>query len=323
MAQIHPTAVVEPGARIADEAVVGPMCHVGAQAVIGRGSRLVSHVVVLGRTTLGEGNTVWPQAVLGAAPQDLKFRGEDSELVIGDRNEIRELATLHLGTANAGGVTRVGSDNLLMVGCHVAHDCVVGDRVIIANNVALAGHVHIEDGVNIGGVAGVHHFVTIGRHAFVGGMTRLVHDAPPFMIIEGNPSEVRGVNVIGLERKGFDAGSIERLKEAYRRLFRGRHGPRGRRQDRNRERAGNDGHGKRLEAADPAGEEAAAASGDARGNMAQRLDALENEWSHDEAIRVLVEFQRRVAASAYGRYRETLRADPRRRPASADKPSAR
>jgi UDP-N-acetylglucosamine acyltransferase len=220
MPTIHPSSVIETGATLADDVIVGPLCFVGAKATIGAGTRLVSHVTVLGRTTIGEGNVIWPQAVLGGDPQDLKFKGEDSELIIGDRNQIRESVTIHLGTAHAGNVTQVGSDNLIMIGCHIAHDCIVGNHVVMANSVGLAGHIVIEDHAAIGGFSGFHHFVTIGRHAYVGGASRIVHDVPPYMVVEGNPQRVRGVNMIGLARHGFDDVTKERLKDAWRKLYR-------------------------------------------------------------------------------------------------------
>lgn len=277
MPQVHPSSVIEPGARLAESVIVGPMCLVGANAVLGAGTRLVSHVAILGRTTLGEGNVVWPQAVLGAAPQDLKFRGEDSELIIGDRNQIRESVTMHIGTANDAGVTRVGSDNLFMVGVHVAHDCIIGSRVIIANNVCLAGHVRIEDHANVAGVAAAHHFVTIGRYCYVGGMSRVVHDVPPFLIAEGDPASVRGVNERGLRRHGFSDKAVLSLREAYKRLYRRR---------------------RTLGSNAP---------------FAARLDSLLVDFPGDENIALLVASLRNTLLSPHGRYRETLRRDNRNR----------
>jgi len=280
MNQVHPTAVIEDGAQIADDAHVGPMCYVGANATLGSGTRLISHVVVLGRTTLGKSNTVWPHTVLGGQPQDFKYRGEDSQLVIGDNNEIRESVTIHLGTDNGGGVTRIGSDNLLMVGTHVAHDCVIGDHVVLANLVQLAGHIHIEDHVVISGASGFHHFVTVGQYAFVGGMSRVVHDVPPFMILEGHPSKVRGVNTIGLTRNQFPQETIRRLKDAYRRLFR-----------------------------------SSAANGkdaDSTSNMAQALAKLQDDYPDDECIMLLARFIKHSSIGLFGRYREGQRQDSRR-----------
>src|SRR5690606_25233950 len=159
----------------------GPLCYVGPNVTIAPGTRLVSHVSVLGRTTIAADNTFWPGAVAGAEPQDLKFHGEDSELVIGSHNDIRECATLRLGTANGGNVTRIGHHNLAMACAHVGHDGALGDHVVLANAVHLAGQIHVEAAANLGGASAVHHYVTVGRSAFVGGMTRVVHDVPPFM----------------------------------------------------------------------------------------------------------------------------------------------
>ena len=276
MPKIHPTAVVEPGAQLADDVVVGPFCFVGEKATIGQGTRLVSHVAILGRTTLGVHNTVWPQAVLGADPQDLKFHGEDSQLVVGDHNQIREAVTMQLGTENGGWFTRVGSRNLIMVGCHVAHDCEVGDHVVMANAVGLAGHVVVEDHASIGGAVGVHHFVTFGAHCFVGGMSRIVHDVPPFMIAEGDPAAVRAVNTIGLSRRGFTPQQLDILKSAHRRLYRGA--------------------GERSEL-----------------SMPQRLADLESIHPGDKLIAQLVTSVRNSLGGHNGRYRESLRRDARAR----------
>jgi UDP-N-acetylglucosamine acyltransferase len=277
MANIHPTAVVEPGARIADDAVVGALSYVSADATIGPGCHLVSHVAILGRTTLGTGNRVWPHATLGAAPQDLKFHGEQTELIIGDHNEIRESVTIHSGTENGGGVTRLGSENLIMVSAHIAHDCIIGDHVIVTNLVQLAGHIHLGDHAVIGGASAVHSFVSIGPYAFVGGMTRITKDVPPFMTVEGNPATVRGVNTIGLERNRFAAEDIQRLKDAFRRLYRGSNGE------------------------------------SSTGNIAENLAALETEHGDDECIRMLIDAVQRSTLGLFGRYRESMRHDNRRR----------
>jgi len=284
MANIHPTAVVEPGARVADAATIGPFCFVSSKAVIGAGTRLVSHVSILGATELGEGNTVWPQAVLGADPQDLKFQGENVRLQIGGHNEIREMVTMHPGTANGGGLTRVGDSNLIMIGTHVAHDCVVGSHNVMANYVGLAGHVHIEDHVNIAGFVGVHHFVTFGQYSFVGGMSRIVHDVPPFMIVEGNPSSVRGPNIIGMTRHRFDAQYVEHMKEAFRRLYR-----------RTIVRDGGETVGDPMLGK----------------SLLERLDTLEHEFPDDECIHILARFVRNTALGMHGRYQESLRHDRR------------
>lgn len=216
---IHPSAVIEAGAELGEDVVVGPFCYVGPKVRIGARTRLISHVTIVGRTTLGSDNVVWPQCVLGGDPQDLKFHGEDSELVIGDRNALREGVTIHKGTENGGNITRVGSDNLIMVDCHIAHDCIIGSHVVMANCVGMAGHIVVEDHAAIGGYAGFHHFVTVGQYAYVGGVSRIVHDVPPYMVVEGNPQKVRGVNMIGLTRHGFDERTKDRLKHAWRKLY--------------------------------------------------------------------------------------------------------
>ncbi len=224
MPTIHPTAIIDPSARVADGAVIGAWCVVGAESMIGEGSELRPHVVVGPYTTLGRENVVHPFAVVGGDPQDMKYRGERTTLEIGDRNQIREHATIHRGTGNGGGRTRLGSDNLVMAVAHIAHDCVIGDGTVIANNVMLAGHVHVEDFVSIGGGAGVHHFGRVGTCAFVGAMARCSKDIPPFMIVEGNPAEVRGHNHIAMRRRGYTEEDVEAMKEAYKQLFRDRGG---------------------------------------------------------------------------------------------------
>ena len=220
MPAIHPTAIVDPSAEIDDDVEIGPYCVIGPEVKIRRGTVLHNHVIVQSLTTIGEDNKIYPFAVLGADPQDRKFRGERATCVIGDRNRIREHVTIHRGTSNGGGVTRIGDDNLIMVAAHIAHDCQVADHITIANQVMLAGHVRIEDAANIGGGAGVHHFVTVGICAFVGGMARIHKDVPPYMIVEGNPAEVRAANSIAMTRRGYDQDHIEAIKDAYKRLFR-------------------------------------------------------------------------------------------------------
>ncbi len=219
MPEIHPTAMVDTSAELADGVVVGPFCVIGGGVRIGEGTTLGSHVVVQGRTTIGRENRITHHVVLGGLPQDLKYRGSDTELVIGDHNEIREFVTAHLGTENGGGRTSIGDRNLLMVGSHIAHDSHISDRVILANNVLLAGHVTIEECAVVSGGAAIHHFVAVGRYAFVGGNSGVVHDCPPYMVSDGHPARVRGVNVIGLQRHRFEADVIERLKRVYRLLY--------------------------------------------------------------------------------------------------------
>ena len=219
MPEIHPTAIVDSSAELAGDVVVGPYCVIGRGARIGAGTTLGSHVVVQGKTTIGRQNAITHHVVLGGLPQDLKYRGGETELVIGDHNEIREFVTVHLGTEIGGGKTTIGHRNLLMVGSHIAHDSHIADRVILANNVLLAGHVSIEDCAVVSGGAAIHHFVAVGKYAFVGGNSGVVHDCPPYMVSDGHPARVRGVNVIGLQRHRFDERVIERLKYAYKLMY--------------------------------------------------------------------------------------------------------
>lgn len=218
--QIHPTAVVAPRAELGVEVQVGPYAVIGPDVRIGDRTRIGPQVVIDGVTRIGNDNVIVGQASLGGAPQDISYRGEPTLLEIGDRNMIREFVTINRGTVKGGAVTRVGSGCLLMACCHVAHDCELEDRVILANNVMLAGHARVEEGANVSGGVGSHHFVTIGSYAYVGGLTRLVQDVPPYMIVEGHPSRVRGVNVIGLQRAGFAEDDVEALRVAFRRIYR-------------------------------------------------------------------------------------------------------
>lgn len=219
MATIHATAVVDPHARLADDAVIGPYCIVGPDVELGRGVVLQSHVVVEGRTRIGEATRVFPFASIGLPPQDLKYRGEASELVIGRRNTLREYVTMNPGTEGGGMVTRVGDGCLFMVGAHVAHDCVVGDGVVMANNATLAGHVTVGDFAVLGGLSAVHQFVRIGRHAMVGGMSGVEHDVIPYGSVMGDRAHLSGLNVVGLKRRGFKREDIHTLRNAYRLLF--------------------------------------------------------------------------------------------------------
>lgn len=220
MPTIHPTAIIDPTARLASNVVIGPYCVIGPDVAIGEGTVLHNHVSVQALTTIGRQNTFYPYSVIGADPQDRKFHNERTTLVIGDRNKIREHVTIHRGTGNGGGMTCIGNDNLIMVAVHIAHDCILGNEICIANQVMLAGHVYIEDGANIGGGAGLHHYATVGACAFVGGLARITKDVPPFMVVEGNPAGVRAFNAIGMQRRGYQAGHIEAVKDCYKRLYR-------------------------------------------------------------------------------------------------------
>jgi len=216
---IHPTAIIDPTACIDPCATIGPYCIVGADSIIGPDTCLQHHVVVGPYTTLGARNQVFAFAVIGEDPQDRKYTGEETTCTIGDDNTIREYVTVHRGTDNAGGVTSIGDSNLIMVGAHVAHDCRIGSECTIANLVMLGGHVQVDDHANLGGGAGVHHFVKIGEHAFIAGMSKIVKDVPPFLIAEGVPAEVRAVNKIGMRRAGFSEEDVTAIKDAFRLLY--------------------------------------------------------------------------------------------------------
>ena len=218
---IHPSAIIEPGADIAADAVIGPWCHVGAHAVIEAGAKLVSHVVVDGHTRIGADATLFPFCTVGLAPQDLKYKGEPTRCEIGPRTQIREHCTIHRGTVTGTGITKVGAGCLLMAVVHVAHDCTLGDNVIIANNVVMGGHVEIGDGAVIGGAAALHQFVRIGRAAMVGGVSGVEADVIPFGSVIGNRARLAGLNVIGLRRRGVDRTRLHVIRAAFRMLFSG------------------------------------------------------------------------------------------------------
>ena len=218
--QIHPTAVVDPTAELGEDVIIGPYVVINAHVCIGDRTKIGPQVVAGAFTTIGEDNSIHGQASLGGDPQDFSYRGEETRLEIGDRNTVREFVTINRGTVKGGGVTRVGNDCLLMACSHIAHDCEIGDGVILANNVLLAGHVKVGRRANISGSAAAHHFVTIGEFAYVGGLTRLVQDVPPYVIIEGHPSRVRDLNKIGLSRGGVSDEEIDVLRDVFRRVFR-------------------------------------------------------------------------------------------------------
>lgn len=273
MPTLHPTATVERGATLGEGVSIGPYCHVGPGATIGAGTELKAHVCVYGRTSIGEQCIVWPGAVLGGDPQDLKYAGEDSELRIGDRNEIREHVTIHKGTAVDTGVTTLGDDNLIMAYAHIAHDCEVGNHCILTNTVQLAGHVKIEDHAAVGGASAVHHFVTIGAYAFVAGMTRVVHDVPPFMFVEGNPAKVRAVNSVAVQRHKLGVDALHGLKHAWRLLY------------------------KNL------------AEDQGIGQTEAALAELRATYPDQPEVQRVIQSLDRSTAGTYGRYRESLRTD--------------
>ncbi len=218
---IHPGAVIEDGAQIDPSATVGPFCIVGAQVTLGADVVLKSHVVITGQTTVGEGTVIFPFAVIGEIPQDLKFKGEATRLEIGKRNRIREHVTMNCGTEGGGGVTSIGDDGLFMAGCHIAHDAQVGNHVVVVNNAAVAGHCVIEDNVIIGGLAGIHQFVRIGRGAIIGAVTMVTNDVIPYGLVQASRGELDGLNLVGLKRSGVSRSDITALRAAFQMLAQG------------------------------------------------------------------------------------------------------
>lgn len=220
-AQIHPSAIIEDGAAIGADVKIGPFCLIGPDARIGAGTELKSHVVVQGDTVMGAGNTVFPFAVIGEIPQDLKFGGEKTKLIVGDRNRIREGVTMNTGTAGGGGVTKVGDDCLFMTGAHVGHDAHVGNRVIMANQSALAGHCIVDDNVIIGGLSGIHQFVRLGKGAIIGAVTMVTNDVVPYGLVQGPRGNLDGLNLVGLKRRGVAKEDINALRAAFLALAQG------------------------------------------------------------------------------------------------------
>ncbi len=218
--RIHPTAVIHPQAVLAEAVEVGPYCVIGADVSIGAGTVLHNHVTVQGPTRIGQRNAVYPYAVLGAEPQDLKYRGEASELIIGNGNTIREHTTIHRGTELGGRRTVIGDACLIMVGCHIAHDCVIEDQAVLANGTMLGGHCLVEFGAVIGGGVGIHHFTTVSTLSFIAGMARVSRDVPPYLVVEGSPATARKVNSTGLLRRGWSPEAIEHMRACFRLLFR-------------------------------------------------------------------------------------------------------
>jgi UDP-N-acetylglucosamine acyltransferase len=277
MNEIHPTAVVDRSARLGRGVRIGPFCYVDADVELGDGCILHPHVTLLGPSTFGAKNEIYSHCTLGAAPQDLKYKGGPTRLVVGDHNVFRESVTLHRGTEvdrRSEGRTRLGNHNLLMVGVHVAHDADVGNHVIVANQVQIAGHVRIEDCVTVGGSSAMHHFVTVGRNAFIGGMTRITHDVPPYMKVQGYDQEIRGTNIEGMRRWHIPEESIAAVKNAWRLLY---------------ARRGENSPGRTMAA----------------------LREIENDGLvNDEHVRYLVDFLRRkLDIGIFGRVREHDRTD--------------
>jgi len=219
MGNIHATAIIEDGAILADDVVVGPYTIIGSEVTIGSGTTIASHCLIEGKTTIGKNNTIFSHAALGTIPQDLKFAGEDVELIIGDNNKIREFTLFNPGTKGGGSVTKIGNGNLFMGYTHVAHDCIIGDNCIFANVATLAGHVEIEDDVVVGGLSAIHQFCKLGTQSMIGGGSIIVQDIPPFCNTEGNRATIRGLNLTGLRRRLKSRLDIDEIKKAYKKLF--------------------------------------------------------------------------------------------------------
>jgi UDP-N-acetylglucosamine acyltransferase len=219
MAEIHPTSIIEPGARLGATTRIGPFCHVGADVELGERVELLSHVAVAGHTSIGDGTRIFPFASIGHQPQDLKYRGEESRLEIGRDNLIRESVTMNPGTTGGGMLTRIGDGCLFMVGVHVAHDCLIGNHVIMANNATLGGHVVVGDHAVFGGLSAAHQFVRVGQHAMIGGVTGVERDVIPYGSATGDRARLAGINIIGLQRRGFARDEIQALRTAYQILF--------------------------------------------------------------------------------------------------------
>ena len=218
-AKIHPTAIIESGAELGAGVELGAYAYVGPKVILGEGTRLHHHASVEGNTVLGQRCEVFPYACIGGKTQDLKFAGGDPGLRIGERNVFREYVTIHCAT-NEGAITRVGSGNVLLASCHVAHDCVLGDDIVMSNGAVLAGHVVLENNVVIGGYGGIHQFCRVGAYAMLSATAKLVHDLPPYFIADGTPAEVRAINRVGLERNGFTPEQLDRVKQVHRILYR-------------------------------------------------------------------------------------------------------
>ena len=219
MANIHPSAIVDPKAELGDKVQVGPYAVIGPNVKIGEGCSVGSHTVIEGHTTIGKENRIGHFAAIGGDPQDMKYRGEPTQLVIGDRNTIREFTTIHTGTSQDKGITRIGNDNWIMAYVHIAHDCQIGNHTIFSSNAQIAGHVEVGDWAIMGGMSGVHQFVRIGAHAMLGGASALVQDIPPFVMAAGDKASPHGINVEGLKRRGYSPESIMELRNAYKMLY--------------------------------------------------------------------------------------------------------
>jgi UDP-N-acetylglucosamine acyltransferase len=216
---IHKTAIINPKASISKNVKIGPYSIIGPNVKIGENTEIQSHVSIVGQTIVGNNNKIYPFASIGNDPQDMKYKGEKTKLIIGDNNSIREYSTINPGTIQGGGVTKIGNNNLIMIGAHIAHDCILGDEIVIANNAAIAGHAEIGDNVILGGNCGVHQFTRIGKMAMVGGMTGVSRDIIPYGLSTGNRNILNGINIIGLRRKNIPNKDIISLTEAYKQIF--------------------------------------------------------------------------------------------------------
>ena len=220
---IHPSAVVDAQAELATDVVIRPHCVIGPHVSIGSGSVIGPHVVIDGWTAIGAGNRIYPFTSIGHAPQDLSYAGEETRVVIGNNNIIREYVSIHRGTPRGGGTTRIGNNNYIMTSVHIAHDCVLGDFVIMASGAVLGGHVHIDDHAIVGGLVAVHQFVRIGTCAYIGGLSGVAQDVPPYTLIAGEHARLRGLNLVGLKRRELPVKTVQALKKAYKILFRSNH----------------------------------------------------------------------------------------------------
>lgn len=219
-AKIHPSSIIEDGATIGENVIIGAFCLIGKDVTIGAGTHLHSHVVINGNTTIGKNNEIFQFTSIGEVNQDLKYRGEDTRTIIGNNNTIRESVTIHRGTVQGGGVTRIGDNNLLMINAHIAHDCKIKNRCILANNATLAGHVELDDFVIVGGMSAIHQFVIIGAHVMLGGGSMVSQDVPPYIVAQGNHARPFGVNIEGLKRRGFDKQTIRNIRNVYKLIYR-------------------------------------------------------------------------------------------------------
>ena len=223
-ARIAENASVDPRAEIDSDVEIGPFSTIGPDVRIGSGTRLLNGVTVIGRVTIGRDNVIYPNVVIGGEPQDISYAGSDTQVIIGDGNTIREGVTINRGSEKEDGITRIGDKNFLMACCHVAHDCKLGSHIIMANGALLGGHVHVDDYASLSGAVAVHHYTTIGSYSFVGGLSRVLHDCPPFMLCEGSPARPRCINIVALKRHDFSAHVIDSLAEAHRLIYRGKVG---------------------------------------------------------------------------------------------------